>query len=254
MTEDSENEEEVPPEQEPKSKRKRKRKRKKKDEVKEEEAVVVQVAAPDDDQKTQQVDRTVFVEGIPFHCTEADVREFFVKNGIEDIIEMRLPQWQDSGRLRGYGHVVLESGDSQQAALQLSGQHLQNRYLTIQKAQAPKAQRNDPTSSEPSKTIMLHNLSYNANEETVRQVMEPFGTIADGGIRIVRHSNTQRSKGFGYVEFESIDDAKKVLQQPIVILNRPCRVDYDHGRVRASFRGPDRKLWTNQYGNKRQRP
>ena len=85
------------------------------------------------------VELTVYVEGIPFDATPEQVKEFFVsKGGIEDIKELRLPTWQDSGRLRGYGHVVLDSETSYANALKLSGELLGKRYLTIQPANTPK--------------------------------------------------------------------------------------------------------------------
>jgi hypothetical protein len=35
----------------------------------------------------------------------------------------------------------------------------------------------------------------------------------------------------------------------IQIKGRHCRLDYDHGRVRGSFRTADRKLWQKEYGS-----
>lgn len=78
-------------EQKPKRKRKRKRKSK-------------QAAASGDTpigekgeeninaKKLTSLDLTVYVEGIPFDCSEEDVKDFFVSNGCEDIIQLRLPR------------------------------------------------------------------------------------------------------------------------------------------------------------------
>eukprot|EP00977_Amphora_coffeiformis_P026110 scaffold24048_cov194-Amphora_coffeaeformis.AAC.21 len=266
-----------------KSKRKRKRKRSKKkddnennnqdDDDKDETSSPHPVDVDEEsNKKTAQVDRTVFVEGIPFTCTPEAVREFFLRhlssrghdNGDDAattniiITDLRLPVWQDSGRLRGYGHVVLATTALRDAALQLSGQYLQNRYLTIQPAQAPKAVVAPPAAASsivdhtnPSATIALHNLSYQAVEDDIVQAVQRFGPIVSaGGVRIVRHSATGRSKGFAYVQFESVSSAQKAVKAaPLHVAGRPCRVDYDHGRVRGSFRTADRKLWHKEYNN-----
>jgi nucleolin len=260
-------------EDETKGKRKRKRKRKAKqtddtttegDAVGEVDNTSADVLGKVDMTKTNQVDRTVFVEGIPYVCSEQDVRDFFIGHGVEDIEDLRLPVWQDSGRLRGYGHVVFATQESQQKAIQeLSGKYLKNRYLSVKPAAAPKGP--DDSSKEhhrpaenvkPSKTIMLQNLSYEATEEDIQPVLEHFGKTVSGGIRVVRHSSTQRSKGFAYVEFESVESATKAYEckQAIAVQGRPCRVDYDHGRMKGSYRAASGHLWEKEFGGDSKSP
>jgi nucleolin len=267
---EKETNEEHDKEEEAKSKRRRKRKRSKKDAGGEEETAaeiakdsaneVGVTAVDDDDVKTRQVDRTVFVEGIPYTCKEEDVVQFFVEHGLAatEVEECRLPTWQDTGRLRGYGHVVLTTSSAHAKALAMSGKHLQSRYLTIQPAHAPKAvPLKSNTNNTPSKTIALHNLSYDASEDDIESVMHQYGTIVKGGVRVVRESSSfkaggqPRSKGFAYVEYEELDSAQKAVQAAIVIRGRPCRVDYDHGRVRGSFRSANGRFWSSEFGPKR---
>lgn len=244
---------------EDKSRRKRKRKRKKQEQSEEDKEKEGNGNVVEVDDKTAQVDRTVFVEGIPYTCSDKDVREFFVSHGLENFEDVRLPVWQDSGRLRGYGHVVFTDQESRHKAVALSGKYLQSRYLSIKPAAAPKGGgggdvRDSARNSQPSQTIMLQNLSYDATEDDIQSVLEKHGAIAPGGIRVVRHSSSQRSKGFAYVEFESLESAKAVYEststQPCIVLRRPCRVDYDNGRMKGSYRGADGRLWEKEYGGK----
>ena len=239
-----------------KKKRRRKRKRRKKNPEEEEdtkESTDVSLAAEGEqplDQRAAECDRTVFVEGIPYTATPDDLRGFFEEHNLRDILDCRLPVWQDTGRLRGYGHVVFASTESQRTAVsELSGKYLQNRYLTIQAARRPR----DPSTgnavhSEPSKTILLNNVSYDATEEDIQTVLEQYGKIVNGGVRVVRNSVTHQSKGFCYVEFEDIAAAKAAVQSRIIILDRPCRTDYDHGRMKGSFRTATGRLWQKEYG------
>ena len=202
-----------------------------------------------DDEKRSQVDRTVYVEGIPFSASPDQVKQFFVDKGIDDIEDCRLPVWHDSGRLKGYGHIVFASASSYEAALKLSGDYLESRYLTIQPANVPRQVNTHQKPShvgQPSKTIILGNLAYDANEDDIEEVVKKkYASLS--GVRVVRHSQTQVSKGFAYVDFDSLEDSKQLVEdsstQQLVVRGRACRVDYDHGRIKGSFRGSDGKVW-----------
>eukprot|EP00526_Cylindrotheca_closterium_P014620 CAMPEP_0113619600 /NCGR_PEP_ID=MMETSP0017_2-20120614/9955_1 /TAXON_ID=2856 /ORGANISM="Cylindrotheca closterium" /LENGTH=279 /DNA_ID=CAMNT_0000529183 /DNA_START=35 /DNA_END=871 /DNA_ORIENTATION=+ /assembly_acc=CAM_ASM_000147 len=243
----------------PKRKRKRKRKKKKTEEEENEQ----EVDAVDEEHSQNSVECTVYVEGIPFDASPDQVKEFFVSNGIEDVKEMRLPTWQDSGRLRGYGHVLFGSESSFKNALKLSGKYLQKRYLTIQAANAPKGGGGsrprvnlDPPPPDCT-TLFVHNLSYGATEDEVSQVFGKHGDIVDDGVRIARNSVTRQSKGFAYVEFESPNDAQKVMKacakRAFSVGGRIVRLDYDTGRMKGSFRSQTGRLWTKEKTEKRQR-
>ncbi len=83
-------------EAEEKSKRKRKRKRKKKstDNDDNDESNNKNLnGGKNHEEKVNSLEYTVYVEGIPFDCTEEDVKGFFVEHGCEDVIQMRLPRY-----------------------------------------------------------------------------------------------------------------------------------------------------------------
>jgi nucleolin len=212
--------------------------------------------------KDTTVDHTVYVEGIPFESNPDEVKQFFVEQGgITDILELRLPTWQDTGRLRGYGHVAFESLESHQKALSLSGKHLGKRYLKIEAAKAPKAASGgsgnyrtdvDPFAPPPKDchTIFVHNLPYQATEDEIAQVFDKFGTIQDGGVRIARHSANRQSKGFCYVDYASPEEAQQAVQEcsrgKVHVGGRLVRVDYDTGRMKGSFKTASGRLWTKE--------
>lgn len=75
-----------------KPKRKRKRKRKSKQTEGGETAASGTGDEKLNSDKLTSLDLTAYVEGIPFDSTEEDVRDFFVSNGCEDILQLRLPR------------------------------------------------------------------------------------------------------------------------------------------------------------------
>lgn len=92
--------------------------------------------------------------------------------------------------------------------------------------------------SAPSTTLFVGNVSFGANEDMLGEVFGEYGTVL--GVRLPTKPEDGEIKGFGYVEFASIDDATAALQalngQPIA--GRPVRLDYSNPR--AGGNGPPR--------------
>lgn len=248
------------------TKRKRKRNRKKKSCG--DDGVVNTSSADAASAKKQQllssVEHTVFIEGLPFTSTSDQVRHFFEVHGCTNIIDLRLPTWQDSGRLRGFGHVVFASEETRARALsdEVNGKELGGRYVTVREANAPRAGTTmgastlggGATRDQPKgcKTIFAKNLPYDANEDDILESFRVFGKIIEGGVRVARNHVTATSKGFGYVEFKNEEGALAAVQKAakpfgLLVKQRPVFVDYDEGTVKGSFRDSDGKLWNKDH-------
>lgn len=61
-----------------------------------------------------------------------------------------------------------------------------------------------------SKKIYVGNLSYAATEDDLRQVFEGMGEIQS--VKIIKDEATGRSKGFGFVEMTSDQEADRAIQ------------------------------------------
>ena len=249
---------------EEKKKRKRKRNRKKKTDTTDAENVNEPEA---DAAKLTSVEHTVFIEGLPFTSSEEQIRAFFTDLGCSDILQLRLPVWQDSGRLRGFGHVVFASSETRTRALssEVNGKELGGRYITVKEANAPRAGTTigaalggRPVREQPTgcKTVFVRNLPYTATEEDILESFRVCGKILDGGVRIARNHSTGQSKGFGYVEYKNEEGALASVQKAakpfgLQVQGRPVFVDYDEGTMKNSFRGGDGKLWAKEHGDLR---
>jgi nucleolin len=289
---DDDNDDNNDPDSATASKRKRKRKRKRKttnaeaededddkdDKDNEEEGNT------NDDTANDAVEHTVFVEGIPFDCTPDDLKNFFAQNGVDDVIQLRLPTWQDSGRLRGFGHVKLGSSRSYDMAINtLNGQYMGKRYLNIQPANAPSSRvvqsvtsqtlSSSKTHPPDCQTLFLANLPYTATEEEIFSAVkkavpkislpssndnDAAGTgSASSCVRIAKNSVTHQSKGFGYLDLPNPDDARQVMnaaaKRPIKVGGRVIRLDYDtNGRIKGSYRSDSGRLWSKEQREREQ--
>lgn len=58
--------------------------------------------------------------------------------------------------------------------------------------------------------IYVGNLSYEVKESDLQATMEEYGKVVSAKLIIDRASG--RSKGFGFVEMENAEDAKKIIE------------------------------------------
>ena len=57
--------------------------------------------------------------------------------------------------------------------------------------------------------IFVGNMSYQATEEEIRALFEPFGDIES--VKIITDRDTGRSRGFGFVEMPNDDEARAAI-------------------------------------------
>ena len=63
----------------------------------------------------------------------------------------------------------------------------------------------------PSTKVYVGSLPYDWTAENLEEIFKPFGRLASA--TVVTDQLTRRSKGFGFVEFESPDSAKKAIAE-----------------------------------------
>lgn len=205
-------------------------------------------------------DKTVYIEGLDYSCSEEAVREFFGKVG--EITSLRLPRYHDSGRLRGYGHIEYKTATSAEKALELSGEYLGERYVMVDRPQAPKVFKEMTPEAGPEvdteewkqivaekiankppgcRKIFVKNLPYDTTEEEVSNAFKFYGPITS--TRLASWGHTNNLKGFGYIDFKREDSAEIAVKKSgsIRIRDRPIAVDFDGGEPKASFKSNSRQ-------------
>jgi len=87
---------------------------------------------------------------------------------------------------------------------------------------------------EPSATVFLQNLPSRINENKIHEALGGMGTIKE--VRIVRDDQGY-PKGFGFVEFESINDARSWVEDfsSIEITNQKIGLNYAKGNANFNF-------------------
>ncbi|GAM86674.1 hypothetical protein ANO11243_046920 [Dothideomycetidae sp. 11243] len=107
----------------------------------------------------------------------------------------------------------------------------------------------DPV-GEPSKQLFVGSLSWNVDEDWLAREFEGFGEIV--GVRIITRPEDGKSKGFGYVEFSSEEDATKALdaKQGALVDGREINVDFGKPRPDRSYNNEQVSARAQKFGDR----
>lgn len=77
-----------------------------------------------------------------------------------------------------------------------------------------------------SKTLFVGGLPWSTKEEELKELFSAYGKVE--GVRIIRDKRTGRSKGFGFVTFESEKSASSAREglNNTTLGNRTIKVDW----------------------------
>jgi len=196
-------------------------------------------------------ENTVFVGRLAWSIDEARLAQEFAQYG--SIQSTKVIKDRMTGRSKGFGYVEFASPAEAQAALAMSGTEIEGFAINVDISQprveraprqyqnagaggyqAPREPRSYPK-SEPSTTVFIGNLSFQATEQDIASTFAQCGAINQ--IRLPRYHDTGKMKGYAYLEFQDLDSATKCINlQDVNIAGRPVRLDYSQPRPeRAVF-------------------
>lgn len=191
----------------------------------------------------------VIVFGLPFSSSENDIRAHFGK--CPDLKFVKVMMGHD-GRPRGKAFVKFSSENGMNAALELSGSSLGGRSITVELTDKMKGGQGGqggqfgsgnqgsynppPQNGEiPENTnVMVKNLAFTVDEAKLQNVFAGCGAIK--AVRVCK-DETGRSRGFGFVDFMSIESARNALKKANEKIDgRPINVLYSMPRDKSAPR------------------
>uniref|UniRef100_A0A674C7J8 Nucleolin-like n=1 Tax=Salmo trutta TaxID=8032 RepID=A0A674C7J8_SALTR len=144
----------------------------------------------------------LLVTNLAYTAKEDALRKIFLK-----AVSVRIPQ--SSGKPRGHAFIQFESVEDAKEAMELSlNKEICGRAIGVKFSQ--KRPEGDQGNSVPSKTLMVRNLAKETSEETLKSSFE--GAIE---ARVTKDKETGESRGFGFVDFESIEVCKAVKESVV---------------------------------------
>ena len=84
--------------------------------------------------------------------------------------------------------------------------------------------------AKPNQKLFIGGLAWAATDEDLRSAFEAFGNVVSASV--VRYPDTGRSKGFAFVEFETVEEAVKAKEEMDgkELAGRSIKVDYARPR------------------------
>ncbi|NXI50742.1 NUCL protein, partial [Chloroceryle aenea] len=145
--------------------------------------------------------KTLIVNNLSYAASEETLQELFKKAS-----SIKMPQ-TNQGRPKGYAFVEFPTAeDAKEALNSCNNTEIEGRAIRLEFS-SPAWQKGNTNArggfNQQSKTLFVRGLSEDTTEETLRESFE--GSIS---ARIVTDRDTGSSKGFGFVDFSSAEDAK----------------------------------------------
>ena len=159
---------------------------------------------------------------------------------IGGVLGARVIYERGTDRSKGYGYVDFKNKEfAEKAVKEMQGKEIDGREINCDMSNSRPATNNNGNDrarkfgdvpSEPSETLFLGNLSFGANTDEISELFSKYGEIVS--VRLPTHPETEQPKGFGYVQYGNVEDAKKALEalNGEYIDNRPVRLDFSTPR------------------------
>jgi len=183
-------------------------------------------------QSDSETCREVYVNNTSFDATEKDFRDHFGVCG--EVESVTIPTEFKTGRPKGFAFVCFVDKASVSRALErLDGSSMCDRTIgvrenrgRVERPERQPRQRSTGLSEKPDgcTTVFVGNLPWSADEATLQGLFADCGPVMI--TRVVRQSYTNRSRGFGYVEFENEAAVDTAVQKNLVLEGRELRLDY----------------------------
>uniref|UniRef100_A0AAX7SMT8 RRM domain-containing protein n=1 Tax=Astatotilapia calliptera TaxID=8154 RepID=A0AAX7SMT8_ASTCA len=187
--------------------------------------------------------RTVFCMQLAARIRPRDLEEFF--SAVGKVRDVRMISDRNSRRSKGIAYIEFVEASSVPLAIGLTGQRLLGVPIIVQASQAEKnraaaaaaaaAANNLQKGTSGPMRLYVGSLHFNITEEMLRGIFEPFGRIES--IQLMMDSETERSKGYGFITFADAECAKNALEQlnGFELAGRPMKVGHVTERTDISM-------------------
>lgn len=143
----------------------------------------------------------LYFGNVSFEKTQEQITEFFSQCGaVEDVY---LVKDKFTGRFQGYGFITFAEDAGKDAALQLDKTDFEGRPIKVNL----ETRASDKTGS--GQRLFIKNIPADKTEEDLKQAFAQYGTPTD--FFFVRDRVTKVSKGFGFLDMSTAEEAKAAL-------------------------------------------
>ncbi|KAI9140827.1 hypothetical protein BKA69DRAFT_1077937 [Paraphysoderma sedebokerense] len=150
----------------------------------------------------------MFIGGLHLATTDESLRTYFEKYGqVKDCVVMRDVV---TGKSRGFGFITFDDQSSVDGVL-ADPEHIVDGKQVDPKRAVPRSDTDPKTNK-----LFVGGVASEVTVEEFKEFFSQFGTVTDASLMMDRE--TGRSRGFGFVTFETPEMAEKVLEEEQLII------------------------------------
>eukprot|EP00249_Psilotum_nudum_P019672 c27366_g1_i2 orf=356-1435(-) len=153
--------------------------------------------------------RKLFVRGLAWETSSQALRDAFQEYG--EIEEGAVIMDRATGKSRGYGFITFKHMDSAQRALKEPSKMIDGRISVCNLASAGTI-TSSTGADQAQRKLFIGGLSYDTSTETLIDIFSQYGEIEEGSVAYDK--NTNKSRGFAFVTFKSLEATRKALEDP----------------------------------------
>lgn len=146
----------------------------------------------------------------------------------------------ESNESKGYGYIQFQTQEAADRATdKVNGKMLNGKKVYVG-AFVPRKERMAENSQKKFTNVFIKNLDEKVDDEALKQIFTPFGVIKSF---VVMKDEQGKSKGFGFVNFETAEDAEKAvkglheheIEGKVVFVGRAQKKSERESELRSKF-------------------
>ncbi|KAK4356953.1 hypothetical protein RND71_022563 [Anisodus tanguticus] len=198
-------------------------------EVEEEVVVVVEEKGGEDSDESSSgsVNTKLYFGNLPYLCDSAQLAGIVQDYGSPELVEVLYDR--ETGKSRGFAFVTMSSLDDCKKVIEnLDGREYGGRTLRVNFSDKPKTK--EPLYPETEHKLFVGNLAWSVTSDSLVQAFQQFGTVV--GARVLYDGETGRSRGYGFVSFETREEMENALNNlnGVELDGRALRVSLAQGK------------------------
>ncbi|KAL2463517.1 31 kDa ribonucleoprotein [Forsythia ovata] len=169
----------------------------------------------------------LYFGNLPYHCDSAHLAGIIQDHGSPELVEVLYDR--DTGKSRGFAFVTMSSIDDCRKVIEnLDGSEYAGRTLRVNFSDKPKPK--EPLYPETEYKLFVGNLSWSVTSESLTQAFQEYGNVV--GARVLYDGETGRSRGYGFVCYDSKAEMDTALQalNGVELEGRAMRVSLAQGK------------------------
>ncbi|MCD9639796.1 hypothetical protein HAX54_024519 [Datura stramonium] len=176
---------------------------------------------------SEGVNTKLYFGNLPYLCDSAQLAGIVQDYASPELVEVLYDR--DTGKSRGFAFVTMSSLEDCKTVIEnLDGREYGGRTLRVNFSDKPKPK--EPLYPETEHKLFVGNLAWSVTSESLAQAFQEYGTVV--GARVLYDGETGRSRGYGFVSFETRAEMENALNNlnEVELDGRALRISLAQGK------------------------